>query len=181
MGYGGSNILLLVGQFSYNKLFVLYVDPFQKAQDCQNTSDIAPDVNSCIPKPAPLIMDLFIAVLFATMPYLNCIPFWLVKSAFISHIYIVSQLWSNWYFYLHSSTNAFLADNCFGDNFIVPHFLLLGKFYSLFCKPFVENCHVYFFMWFLRWWVITIQSMPPAAWVIPSSPQTSIKAEQDFM
>ena len=89
---------------------------------------------------------------------LNCIPFWLVKSAFISHIYIVSQLWSNWYFYLHSSTNAFLADNCFGDNFIVPHFLLLGKFYSPFCKPFVENCHVYFFMWFLRWWVITIQS-----------------------
>ena len=136
MGYGGSNILLLVGQFSYNKLFVLYVDPFQKAQDCQNTSDIAPDVNSCIPKPAPLIMDLFIAVLFATMPYLNCIPFWLVKSAFISHIYIVSQLWSNWYFYLHSSTNAFLADNCFGDNFIVPHFLLLGKFYSPFLQTF---------------------------------------------
>ena len=94
MGYGGSNILL-VDQFSYNKLFVLYVDPFQKAQDCQNTSDIAPDVNSCIPKPAPLIMDLFIAVLFAAMPYLNCIPFWLVKSAFISHIYIVSQLRSN--------------------------------------------------------------------------------------
>ena len=79
MGYGGSNILLLVGQFSYNKLFVLYVDPFQKAQDCQNTSDIAPDVNSCIPKPAPLIMDLFIAVLFATMPYLTAFLFGLSK------------------------------------------------------------------------------------------------------
>ena len=78
MGYVGSNILL-VDQFSYNKLFVLYVDPFQKAQDCQNTSDIAPDVNSCIPKPAPLIMDLFIAVLFATMPYLTAFLFGLSK------------------------------------------------------------------------------------------------------